>query len=80
MDKGTQEVPYHAIRRSEIATRATFRKERCNLTNMRKTMQTEELTIYSADQMYTPKFSALDKQLKFLLGLGVFIGAVILIF
>lgn len=48
--------------------------------NIRKTMQTEKLTIYSADQMYTPKFSALDKQIKFLLGLGVFIGAVILIF
>jgi len=47
---------------------------------MRKTMQTEEITIYSADQMYSPKMSALDKQLKFLLGLGVFIGAVILIF
>jgi len=47
---------------------------------MRKITTHEKLTIYSADQMYTPKFSALDKQLKFLLGLVVFIGAVILIF
>jgi len=47
---------------------------------MRKTMQTEEITIYSADQMYTPRMSALDKQIKFLIYFGTFIGAVILIF
>ena len=46
---------------------------------MKKT-KLEDLTVYTAEDLYTPKFSALDKQLKFLLGLGVFIGAVILIF
>jgi hypothetical protein len=47
---------------------------------MRKTMQTEEITIYSADQMYSPRLNPLDKQIKFLIYFGAFIGAVILIF